>query len=55
MLSGEPIPRRMIPSEDAIQYYTDPKFRGYLADPDKVRKSVEELSGKILEFTVLVI
>jgi len=34
--SSEPIPRRMIPPEDAIQYYTDPKFRGYLADPDKI-------------------
>lgn len=34
--SGEPIPRRMIPPEDAIPYYTDAKFRGYLADPEKI-------------------
>ncbi|KAJ1530688.1 hypothetical protein ONE63_005554 [Megalurothrips usitatus] len=34
--SGEPIPKRMIPPEDAIKAYTDPKFRGYLADPDKI-------------------
>ncbi|KAK3932582.1 39S ribosomal protein L15, mitochondrial [Frankliniella fusca] len=34
--SGEPIPKRMIPPEDAISYYTDPKMRGYLADPDQV-------------------
>lgn len=31
-----PIPRRKLPPEDAVQYYTDPKFRGYLADPDKI-------------------
>jgi large subunit ribosomal protein L15 len=24
---GHPIPKRMIPPEDAIAYYTDPKFR----------------------------
>lgn len=34
--SGEPIPKRMIPPEDAISYYTDPKMRGYLADPDQI-------------------
>lgn len=34
--SGEPIPKRMIPPEDAIEYYTNPKNRGYLADPDKI-------------------
>lgn len=34
--SGEPIPKRMIPPEDAVPYYTDPKNRGYLADPDKI-------------------
>lgn len=36
--AGEPIPKRMIPPEDAIAYYTDPKNRGYLADPDQVNK-----------------
>jgi len=35
-LRGVPIMRRMLPPEDAIEYYTDPKFRGYLADPEKV-------------------
>ncbi|XP_034251708.1 39S ribosomal protein L15, mitochondrial [Thrips palmi] len=34
--SGEPIPKRMIPPEDAIEYYTNPKNRGYLADPEKI-------------------
>jgi len=33
---GFPIPKRMLPPEDAVEYYTDPKFRGYLADPDKI-------------------
>lgn len=33
---GVPIPKRMIPPQDAIEYYTDPKTRGYLADPEAV-------------------
>lgn len=33
---GTPLPRRMIPPQDAIEYYTDPKNRGYLADPAKI-------------------
>ncbi|XP_049815117.1 39S ribosomal protein L15, mitochondrial [Schistocerca nitens] len=35
-MKGEPIPRRMLPPADAIEYYTDPAKRGYLADPEKV-------------------
>ncbi|GAB6027290.1 hypothetical protein CHUAL_001572 [Chamberlinius hualienensis] len=31
-----PIPKRMLPPEDALEYYTDPKCRGYLADPEKI-------------------
>lgn len=33
---GVPIPKRMIPPQDAIEYYTDPKTRGYLADPEVI-------------------
>lgn len=33
---GTPIPQRLIPPQDAIEYYTDPKNRGYLADPSKI-------------------
>lgn len=33
---GVPIPRRMLPPQDAVDYYTDPKNRGYLADPEAV-------------------
>jgi large subunit ribosomal protein L15 len=33
---GEAIPRRMLPPQDAIEYYTSPANRGYLADPEKI-------------------
>jgi hypothetical protein len=33
---GEAIPRRMLPPEDAVEYYTNPANRGYLADPEKI-------------------
>lgn len=44
--SGEPIPKRMLPPEDAIDYYTDPKNRGYLADPEKIAEEREKLAQK---------
>lgn len=33
---GVPIPKRMLPPQDAVAYYTDPKNRGYLADPEAI-------------------
>lgn len=33
---GVPLPKRMLPPQDAIAYYTDPRNRGYLADPEAV-------------------
>lgn len=33
---GVPIPRRRLPPPDAVDYYTDPKNRGYLADPEAI-------------------
>ncbi|XP_015915022.1 large ribosomal subunit protein uL15m [Parasteatoda tepidariorum] len=33
---GHPIPFRKLPPEDAVEFYTDPKCRGYLADPEKI-------------------
>ncbi|GLV44135.1 mitochondrial ribosomal protein L15 [Carabus blaptoides fortunei] len=33
---GVPIPRRLLPPADAIEYYSDPVNRGYLADPAKI-------------------
>ncbi len=43
---GEPIPKRMLPPEDAIEYYSDPKFRGYLADPALVAEERLVLAQK---------
>ena len=43
---GVPIMKRMLPPEDAIEYYTDPKFRGYLADPDKIAEERFVLAQK---------
>jgi len=35
---GVPIPRRTLPPRKLIEYYTDPKNRGYLSDPDLIAK-----------------
>lgn len=35
---GKPIPKRMVPPQDAVEYYSDPKNRGYLADPEAIAK-----------------
>nr|CAG4636049.1 EOG090X03LH [Eubosmina coregoni]SVE69706.1 EOG090X03LH [Eubosmina coregoni] len=43
---GVPIPKRQMPPEDAIEYYTDPKNRGYLADPDLVAEERFKLAQK---------
>ncbi|KAK9869359.1 hypothetical protein WA026_003116 [Henosepilachna vigintioctopunctata] len=43
---GVPIPRRMIPPADAIEYYTDPTKRGYLSDPEKISEERFVLSQK---------
>ena len=43
---GTPIPKCKLPPQDAIEYYTDPKNRGYLADPEEVRKARIELAQK---------
>lgn len=44
--SGKPIPRCHLPTQDVIEYYTNPKNRGYLADPDLIREARWELSQK---------
>lgn len=43
---GTPIPRRMIPPQDAIEYYSNPKNRGYLADPEAVSRERLVLAQK---------
>lgn len=45
-LRGKPIPKRMLPPEDLVRYYTDPRNRGYLADPAKVAEARLELAKK---------
>lgn len=44
--SGQALPRRMIPPPDAIEYYTDPNSRGYLADPEEISKARVKLAQK---------
>ena len=43
---GEPIPRRLLPPPDLIEYYTNPKNRGYLADPELIAKDRTILAQK---------
>lgn len=43
---GIPIPRRMIPPPDAVEYYSDPSKRGYLADPEKISQERLVLAQK---------
>lgn len=43
---GTPIPRRMIPPQDAIEYYSNAKNRGYLADPEAISQERLVLAQK---------
>ncbi|XP_003743322.1 39S ribosomal protein L15, mitochondrial [Galendromus occidentalis] len=43
---GLPIPRRELPPEDAFEYYSDAKNRGYLADPKIIAEERLKLSQK---------
>lgn len=43
---GVAIPRRMLPPQDLIDYYSDPKNRGYLADPAQVARERFVLAQK---------
>jgi len=43
---GLPIPRCKLPPQDAIEYYTNPDNRGYLADPAAILPARLELSQK---------
>ena len=45
-LRGKPIPKRLLPPEDLLPYYTDPKVRGYLSDPVEVAEQRKELANK---------
>lgn len=43
---GEPIPRRVLPPMDCLEYYSSAATRGYLADPEKISKERLILSQK---------
>jgi large subunit ribosomal protein L15 len=43
---GAPIPKRQLPPQDAVDYYTNPKNRGYLADSEEIKKERFILSQK---------
>ncbi len=43
---GRPIPRCKLPPEDAVEYYTEARNRGYLADPDEISRARLELAQK---------
>ncbi|GFR95028.1 39S ribosomal protein L15, mitochondrial [Elysia marginata] len=43
---GQPIPKCKLPPQDALAYYSDPNFRGYLADPEQILEAREKLAQK---------
>ncbi|XP_060070396.1 large ribosomal subunit protein uL15m-like [Ylistrum balloti] len=45
-MKGIPIPRCKVPPTDVFKYYTDAKNRGYLANPENIKKARMELSQK---------
>ncbi|XP_020386605.1 39S ribosomal protein L15, mitochondrial [Rhincodon typus] len=45
-LRGQPIPKRMLPPEELVPYYTDAQNRGYLADPAKIQEARMALAKK---------
>ncbi|XP_054622287.1 39S ribosomal protein L15, mitochondrial [Dunckerocampus dactyliophorus] len=45
-LRGQPIPKRMLPGEDMVPYYTHADNRGYLADPEEIRRARLALAQK---------
>ncbi|XP_028290102.1 large ribosomal subunit protein uL15m [Gouania willdenowi] len=45
-LRGQPIPKRMLPGEDMVTYYTSAVNRGYLADLDQIQEARLALAQK---------
>ncbi|XP_055329172.1 39S ribosomal protein L15, mitochondrial-like [Paramacrobiotus metropolitanus] len=43
---GTPIPRRSVPPENCLEHYSNPKMRGYLANPKEVSEARLELAQK---------
>ena len=44
--TGEPIPRRLFPPTDCLEYYMSAATRGYLADPEEISKERLVLAQK---------
>merc|ERR1712004_358516 len=44
--TGAPIPRRLAPPQDLMEYYSNPANRGYLADPKAVADERLKLAQK---------
>ncbi|KAM8967328.1 large ribosomal subunit protein uL15m [Pelodytes ibericus] len=45
-MRGKPIPKRMLPPEDLVKYYTSAENRGYLADPKEILEARKQLAKK---------
>ncbi|XP_034428739.1 39S ribosomal protein L15, mitochondrial [Hippoglossus hippoglossus] len=45
-LRGQPIPKRMLPGQEMVQYYMDAENRGYMADPEKIQQARLALAQK---------
>ncbi|XP_067886971.1 large ribosomal subunit protein uL15m isoform X2 [Heterodontus francisci] len=45
-LRGQPIPKRLLPPEELVPYYTDAQNRGYLTDPAKIQEVRIRLAKK---------
>lgn len=45
-MTGQPIPKRMLPGEDLLPYYIDANNRGYLADPEQIQAARIALATK---------
>lgn len=43
---GEPIPRRLLPPTDCLEYYMSAETRGYLANPEEISRERLVLSQK---------
>ena len=43
-LRGKPIEKRLLPPEELVPYYTDPRMRGYLSDPAEIQKEKASLA-----------
>jgi len=43
-MKGKPIRKRLLPPQELITYYTDPKKRGYLSDPGLIREERARLA-----------